>query len=48
LAEKKGITDYLKIIAHLSRLLKKENLRKILLEAQTAEEILKAFHEFEA
>lgn len=46
--EKKGLTEYLKIIAHLSRLLKKESFRKTLLEAQTPGEIIKTFHEFEA
>ena len=44
----KGIKEYLKIIAHLSRLLKKENLRKVLLEAQKPEEIIKVLREYEA
>ena len=44
---KKDINKYLQVLAHLTRLLKKESFRQQLLEAQNADEILNAIREIE-
>lgn len=44
---KDDVGTYLKTLAHLSRLLKKEYLRRKLLSAQTPKEVLQAFEEVE-
>ena len=44
---KKDVNKYLQVLAHLTRLLKKESFRQQLLEAQNADEILNAIREFE-
>lgn len=46
--KEKGIKDYLKILAHLTRLLQKESFRKSLLMASNPGEIIKAFRELES
>ncbi len=40
---KEEVQNYLKILAHLTRLLKKESLRNSLLEAKTPGEVIEAF-----
>ena len=44
---KKDVNKYLQVLAHLTRLLKKESFRQKLLEAQNAGEILNAIREIE-
>ena len=44
---KKDVNKYLQVLAHLTRLLKKESFRQQLLEAQNANEILNAIREIE-
>lgn len=44
---KKRVSAYLKLLAHLSRLLKKGDLRKRLLEVSTPKEILNEFRKVE-
>ena len=44
---KKDVNKYLQVLAHLTRLLKKESFRQQLLEAQNADEILNAIREIE-
>ena len=44
---KKDVNKYLQVLAHLTRLLKKESFRQQLLEAQNAGEILNAIREIE-
>ena len=44
---KKDVNKYLQVLAHLTRLLKKESFRQQLLEAQNADEILNAIKEIE-
>ena len=44
---KKDVNKYLQVLAHLTRLLKKESFRQQLLEAQNANEILNAIKEIE-
>ncbi|MFH1380081.1 MAG: PTS sugar transporter subunit IIA [bacterium] len=46
--QKDGINQYLKILAHLTRLLKKDAVKDKLLEAKKPEEIITAFAEFES
>jgi len=46
--EKKKISAYLKLLAHLSRLLKKEDFRKSLLTASSAKQILDEFKKIES
>jgi len=46
--EKKGLSSYLKLLAHLSRLLKKEDFKKSLLTAGTPKEILNEFKRVES
>jgi PTS system fructose-specific IIC component len=45
--KEKNINGYLKILAHLSRLLTKKALREALVKAATAEEIIKEFEKAE-
>ncbi len=45
--KEKNINNYLKILAHLSRLLTKKALREALLKASTPEEIIKEFEKVE-
>lgn len=40
---KEEVQNYLKILAHISRLLKKEDLREALLEARTPKEVIDIF-----
>lgn len=40
---KEEVQGYLKILAHLTRLLKKESFRKALLEANTPQEVIETF-----
>lgn len=45
---KQDVQNYLKVLAHLTRLLKKENFRNSLLNAQTAAEIIECFRREES
>jgi len=45
---KKDVNKYLQVLAHLTRLLKKESFRQQLLEAQNADEILNAIRQIES
>ncbi len=43
----KGVNSYLKILAKLTRLLSKEELRDLISRAKNSEDVIKAFKEFE-
>jgi len=45
--KEEGINDYLKILAHLTRLLQKETFRESLLKAKSPEEIIEEFEKVE-
>ena len=45
--KEEGINDYLKILAHLTRLLQKETFRESLLKAKSPEEIIEEFEKIE-
>jgi len=45
--KEKGLSNYLKIITHLTRLLQKEEFRNTLLTASTAQEIIENFRKIE-
>lgn len=43
----KGLSGYLQILAYLTRILNKEDFRKSLISAKSAEEVIEAFQEIE-
>lgn len=45
--KEKGLGDYLKVLAHLTRLLEKENFRQLLLDAKTPTEVINIFQQAE-
>ena len=45
--KEEGINDYLKILAHLTRLLQKDTFRESLLKAKSPEEIIEEFEKVE-
>jgi mannitol/fructose-specific phosphotransferase system IIA component (Ntr-type) len=45
---KEKVQSYLKLLAHLTRLLKRESVRSLLFEAETPEEIIEIFKKEES